>query len=71
MLYIAIVNFNSIKVQLEREAAQGIALLCHYFNSIKVQLEPWVVRDYLQKRDYFNSIKVQLERFATTEIGSQ
>ena len=56
-------NFNSIKVQLERNGYQLMKLHHTYFNSIKVQLELSVPSSVRVLPQNFNSIKVQLERW--------
>ena len=54
-------DFNSIKVQLERNFLTHHHLHQRNFNSIKVQLEHSPKPPNNKRHRYFNSIKVQLE----------
>ena len=56
-----VVNFNSIKVQLEQQKTASAIMFLQDFNSIKVQLELSREDPYIQGFANFNSIKVQLE----------
>ena len=58
---ISVVNFNSIKVQLERPYPIYQDVSDAHFNSIKVQLEHKGGDPEEFKQMNFNSIKVQLE----------
>ena len=56
------IDFNSIKVRLERVLMFIGALSLFYFNSIKVRLELSIYVAIFIGNEYFNSIKVRLER---------
>ena len=64
----ALMNFNSIKVQLKPFAATNAQLLFRNFNSIKVQLKQnrFLTSELLEA--YFNSIKVQLKLLKEFDI---
>ena len=62
-------NFNSIKVQLERNLTSILCYIDADFNSIKVQLEPSVSKSFFSPL-HFNSIKVQLERALPSSRGA-
>ena len=63
--YATVLNFNSIKVQLELMKNLLVTSLWRNFNSIKVQLELYIVGNHFCSSFYFNSIKVQLEPAST------
>ena len=68
-------NFNSIKVRLERWLAGISPFAKAYFNSIKVRLELTAFLVISAIHRYFNSIKVRLEQSSylrsTTSLSFQ
>ena len=63
-------NFNSIKVRLERPFLALAPLPLMNFNSIKVRLERMLLNLHIIISLHFNSIKVRLEHYGAAPQGN-